>query len=33
MILAMKLTDKRFWIAWGVLLIIMVGCGISDGGE
>ncbi len=31
MILAMKLTDKRFWIAWGVLLVIMVGCGISDG--
>lgn len=31
MILAMKLTDKRFWIAWGVLLIIMVGCGKSDG--
>lgn len=27
----MKLTDKRFWIAWGVLLILMVGCCISEG--
>lgn len=28
----MKLTDKRFFrIAWGVLLILMVGCCISDG--
>lgn len=22
----MKLADKRFWIAWGVSLILMVGC-------
>lgn len=27
----MKLTDKRFWIAWGVLLVLMVGCCISEG--
>lgn len=27
----MKLTDKQFCIAWGVLLIIMVGCCISEG--
>lgn len=27
----MKLTDKRFWIAWGVLLVVMIGCCISDG--
>lgn len=28
----MKLTDKRFfWIAWGVLLVLMVGCYISEG--
>lgn len=27
----MKLTDKRFWIAWGVFLVIMVGCCISEG--
>ncbi len=27
----MKLNDKRFWIAWGVFLVIMVGCCISDG--
>lgn len=27
----MKLTDKRFWITWGVLLVIMVGCCISEG--
>ena len=27
----MKLTDKRFWIAWGVLLVVMVGCCISEG--
>ena len=26
----MKLTDKRFWIAWGVLLVIMVWCCISE---
>lgn len=27
----MRLTDKRFWIAWGVLLVLMVGCCISEG--
>lgn len=28
----MKLTDKRFfWIAWRVLLVLMVGCCISEG--
>lgn len=27
----MKQTDKRFWIAWGVLLVLMVGCCISEG--
>jgi hypothetical protein len=27
----MKLTDKRFWIAWGMLLLIMVVCCISEG--
>lgn len=27
----MKLTDKRFWIAWGVLLVVMVECCISEG--
>ncbi len=28
----MKLTDKRFFrIAWGVLLVVMVGCCISKG--
>ena len=26
----MKLTDKRFWIAWGVLFLLMVGCCISE---
>ena len=26
----MKLTDKRFWIAWGVMLVIMVGCCLSE---
>ncbi len=30
MILEMKLTDKRFWIAWGVLFLLMVGCCISE---
>lgn len=29
----MKLTDKRFWILWGVLLILMVGCYISGSGD
>ena len=28
---AMKLSDKRFWIAWGMLLVIMVVCCISEG--
>lgn len=27
----MKLTDKRFWLGWGVLLVLMVGCCISEG--
>ena len=27
----MKLTDKRFWIAWGVILLIMAGCCLSEG--
>lgn len=27
----MKLTDKRFWIVWGVMLVLMVGCCISEG--
>lgn len=27
----MELTDKRFWIVWGVLFVIMVGCCISVG--
>ena len=27
----MKLTDKRFWGAWGVMLVLMVGCCISEG--
>lgn len=27
----MRLTDKRFWIAWGVLLVLMVGCCLSEG--
>ncbi len=26
----MKLTDKRFWIAWGVMLVIIVGCCLSE---
>ena len=25
------MTDKRFWIAWGVLLVLIVGCCISEG--
>ena len=24
------MTDKRFWIAWGVMLVIMVGCCLSE---
>ncbi len=27
----MKLADKRFWIAWGVLLVLLFGCCISEG--
>ena len=27
----MKLTDKRFWITWGAMLVIMVGSCISEG--
>lgn len=27
----MKLTDKRFWIAWGVLLVLLSECCISEG--
>lgn len=27
----MKLTDKRFWIAWVVMLVLMVGCCVSEG--
>lgn len=27
----MKLSDKRFWIAWGVLLVLLFGCCISEG--
>lgn len=27
----MKLTDKQFWIAWGVLLVLLVGCCLSEG--
>lgn len=27
----MKLTDKRFWIAWGVLFVLLFGCCISEG--
>lgn len=27
----MKLNHKRFWITWGVLLVLMVGCCISKG--
>lgn len=27
----MKLTDKRFWLAWLLLLVLMVGCCISEG--
>lgn len=27
----MKLNDKQFWIAWEVLLVVMVGCCISEG--
>lgn len=31
MIWVMKLTDKRFWITWGAMLVIMVGCCLSEG--
>ena len=27
----MKLTDKRFWITWGAMLVIMVWCCMSEG--
>lgn len=27
----MKPTDKRFWISWGALLVLMVGCYLSEG--
>ena len=27
----MKLTDKRFWISWGALLVLMVGRCLSEG--
>lgn len=27
----MKLTDKRFWIAWVLLLVVMVGCCVFEG--
>lgn len=27
----MKQTDKRFWAAWGVMLLLMVWCCISEG--
>lgn len=27
----MRQNNKRFWIAWGVLLVLMVGCCISEG--
>lgn len=27
----MKLADKRFWIVWGVLLLLMVGVCVSEG--
>lgn len=27
----MKLTDKRFWTAWGVMLLLMVWCCMSEG--
>lgn len=26
----MEQNNKRFWIAWGVLLVVMVGCCISE---
>lgn len=31
MILAMKLTDKRFWIAWLVLLLMAIVCCMAEG--
>ena len=24
------MTDKRFWIAWGVMLVLIVGCCLSE---
>ena len=27
----MKPIDKRFWISWGALLVLMVGCCMSEG--
>lgn len=27
----MNPTDKRFWISWGALLVLMVGCCMSEG--
>lgn len=27
----MTTSDKRFWIAWGVLLVLLVGCCLSEG--
>lgn len=27
----MRLADKRFWIAWGVLLVLLFECCISEG--
>lgn len=27
----MEQNNKRFWIAWGVLLVVIVGCCISEG--
>lgn len=27
----MNLTDKRFWITWGAMLVVMVGCCLSEG--
>lgn len=27
----MKLNDKQFWVAWGVLFLLMVGCCVCEG--